>query len=288
MEKWSEVNAQGVTGPGRYVQIRCFTKSVGSVMAREQLDLWEQVEIPQVSFCVKDLGDPAKCRRMFPRAKPQQLLCVKNLVSNGWNQTHAMRDAGYKSYNTGMFSKAANGRDYCPVELAIVKSLAKHDPDNGWWISEMLDAPRGTTLDVLLYTYQKLLTPDLGFKALCEVANIDVSKSDNRAHNIEYGITHQKLLAKKRAEMENLQATFEWKVKKLVELVELCTPSTAESHKDTNPGSTISAISELNKMQGHYAPDRSVTASLNIEGDPEIECVRETMEEIFLQWEKDF
>jgi hypothetical protein len=209
-----------------------------------------------------------------------------------------MRDAGYKGANTSLLSETGNGSatrsinagnwPQHPTELSIIKALAKYDPENGWWMRELLDAPKGATLDVLLYTYQKLLHPDLSGNPLCRVSNIDVTKSNNRAYNIENGPVHKALLAKKRAEMENLQATFEWKVKKLVELVELCTPANAESHKDTNPVSTISAISELNKMQGHYAPDRTVNANMNIESDPSIECVRETMEEIFLQWERDF
>ena len=263
-------------------------------MAQEQLDLWSNVETPKINFCVKDLDDLGKCQTIFRGVKPNQLQCVKNLVSNGWRQGKALVDAGY---NTKSRSLLSGGPDECvrggyrknfPIEFRIIETLAKCDPENGWWIKELLEAPPRTTLRMLLYTYQKLLHPDESSSELFRLAGIDRPDNDHSAARLESSRGVQFLLTKKRAEMENLQATFEWKVKKLVELVELCTPSNAENHKDTNPGSTISAISELNKMQGHYAPDRSVNANMNIESDPAIECVRETMEEIFLQWERDF
>jgi hypothetical protein len=250
-----------------------------AAMAQEQLSLWDPEQMPPVEFCVKDLDDQEKCRSICPNLKPHQLQFVKALVTNGWSPKKALLEANYPaSYSNKSFKTS----EYFPRENFILRQLALYDPENGWWISEMLDSPPESTLDSLRHAYYRLLYPD--------DTPIELRKKSGATNpNIEWASKSFKiLLAKKRAEMENLQSTFEWKVKKLVELVELCTPSDAETHKETNPGSTISAISELNKMQGHYAPDRTVNANMNIESDPSIECVRETMEEIFLSWERDF
>ena len=65
------------------------------------------------------------------------------------------------------------------------------------------------------------------------------------------------LLSKTNELVQNqIKATFEWKVQKLEQIIEQCLYSES---KDT----AIKAISELNKMQGHYAPEKRENLNVN-------------------------
>ncbi len=57
--------------------------------------------------------------------------------------------------------------------------------------------------------------------------------------------------------------TFEWKLRKLKQAVELSITETDIK------SSGITAIAELNKMQGHYSADKVVTAHIQIDADIE-------------------
>lgn len=76
----------------------------------------------------------------------------------------------------------------------------------------------------------------------------------------EFLAKYEKTVEKK-AEKE-LEVTVEWKMSKLKQCVEACLrddPETGEQKLYSAPG-FIGAISELNKMQGHYAPEKSINA----------------------------
>lgn len=55
--------------------------------------------------------------------------------------------------------------------------------------------------------------------------------------------------------MEKLEISAEWKMQQLKELIEGCMNGQASEAK-LHPSGVIGAIAELNKMQGHYAPEK--------------------------------
>jgi hypothetical protein len=76
---------------------------------------------------------------------------------------------------------------------------------------------------------------------------------------------------------KELTKFYGWKIHKLVNLINICTPDCTDITKDDiNANATISAIAELNKMQGHYAAEKSINTNLNIDAD--FQKVRELVE----------
>lgn len=73
------------------------------------------------------------------------------------------------------------------------------------------------------------------------------------------------------AEIEkDLGITFEWKLGKLKQVVEISLPAdkeelTAESIKKYNPSDAIKAIDVMNKMQGHYKKDEEDNGERELE-----------------------
>ena len=71
-----------------------------------------------------------------------------------------------------------------------------------------------------------------------------------------------------RQEMEKMATdevlvTVKWKMEKLKEIVERCMAGDADKDGKLHPSGAIGAISELNKMQGHYSPDKVLTTNVN-------------------------
>lgn len=66
---------------------------------------------------------------------------------------------------------------------------------------------------------------------------------------------------------EKIEATIEWKVKMLKTCAEKCLQGEADRDGLIHPSGIVSAIAELNKMQGHYAPEKSI----NVHADADAE-----------------
>lgn len=87
----------------------------------------------------------------------------------------------------------------------------------------------------------------------------------------------------------NLQESFEWKIGKLVKIINLNVPDD-ENNISSDPGSVkryqfgaaLGAIAELNKMQGHYAPSKSV--NLDIKADADIKKMLELSNKLLLEY----
>lgn len=65
---------------------------------------------------------------------------------------------------------------------------------------------------------------------------------------------------------EKLQITANWKANKLRQIILKALPDNDEEGKP-NYSAVISAISELNKMQGHYSAEKHVNTNLNVDTD---------------------
>jgi hypothetical protein len=77
-----------------------------------------------------------------------------------------------------------------------------------------------------------------------------------------------------------MQGSFEWKMNKLIRCVNKTIPD--EDDAELNVSGGISAISEMNKMQGHYAPTRTINANLNLTEQ------REEVRGLVEQYKKDY
>lgn len=95
----------------------------------------------------------------------------------------------------------------------------------------------------------------------------------------------QQYIKKRLSKVERkLEVGFEKKVEKLWHIADTCAPDDPQPFIDktgrlvvkiADPRTAVSAISELNKMQGHHAAERHVT--INLEADPDIIKMKEIM-----------
>ena len=86
--------------------------------------------------------------------------------------------------------------------------------------------------------------------------------------------------SRRRAIAKKFDVSFDRKVNKLGMLVELAVPDDAQSIKDVNANAAIQAIGELNRMFGHYAPEKHTNFNLNINDDKAVELVQQTIKKI--------
>jgi len=97
-------------------------------------------------------------------------------------------------------------------------------------------------------------------------------------------------ISQRQAEMlvetkEAQQITFDYKVRKLAKIIERCIIDQDDSEPLTMSKTNayrvgIAAIAELNKMQGHYAADKRVTANFNVDSDPDLSRLDSIMQQI--------
>lgn len=87
----------------------------------------------------------------------------------------------------------------------------------------------------------------------------------------------QKYLKSLQSDLENqMTVSYEWKLNKLKQIVE----AFIESKEDLSPhkvNSAIQAISEMNKMQGHYSAERHV--NFNIKTDPDLQQLEDLIKQ---------
>lgn len=81
---------------------------------------------------------------------------------------------------------------------------------------------------------------------------------------------------------EKFEMTFDWKIEKLKQIIELNVPGEANHHEDINATAAINAIAELNKMQGHYSAEKHINA--NIHADIEVEEIKSLVK----KYERDY
>jgi phage terminase small subunit len=86
-----------------------------------------------------------------------------------------------------------------------------------------------------------------------------------------------------RAVDKKIEYTLEKKATKLAEIAELAVPTGSQTLKGTDPRASIAAIAELNKMFGHYAPEKKVVANIDFN-----KAVKERVEEIRGEYEREY
>ena len=83
--------------------------------------------------------------------------------------------------------------------------------------------------------------------------------------------------------MENSIDYYKWKLKKLKMIVDLCAPDTAQTHEEMHPTAAISAVTEMNKMQGHY-----IKTEADHESEQELKSISLLLKELKAKHEKDY
>lgn len=87
----------------------------------------------------------------------------------------------------------------------------------------------------------------------------------------------QKYLKSLQSDLENqMTVSYEWKLDKLKQIVE----AFIENKEDLSPNkvsSAIQAISEMNKMQGHYSAEKHV--NFNIKTDPDLQQLEDLIKQ---------
>lgn len=104
----------------------------------------------------------------------------------------------------------------------------------------------------------------------------------------------KKFLKEYTDKMEQIvEVNLAWKIQKLKRIIDICVPDSAASRNDLYTKGAIAAIGELNKMQGHYAPEKYLSSSVNRELglNMELEDLKiseEILEELNKKYKKDY
>lgn len=114
--------------------------------------------------------------------------------------------------------------------------------------------------------------------AAAREAGYGKSYANNKSSQILNSTVVKQYLRKRLEKVDKkLEVTFDWKIKRLKQI--------ANKHENNI---AVSAISEMNKMQGHYSPDKHVNANININSDADLIQVRDVMQQIAKKHEKDY
>lgn len=93
-----------------------------------------------------------------------------------------------------------------------------------------------------------------------------------------------------------LGLTFDYKIAKLKTVMDLAIPDNVEdmTAEELAKSMTVkisdglSAISESNKMQGHYSPEKHVNANLNVNTDVDLKELKKITDELFVKHQKEY
>lgn len=85
---------------------------------------------------------------------------------------------------------------------------------------------------------------------------------------------------------KKIGVSFDYKIQKLKLAVDRALPDDEKSEATINPQIGITAIAELNKMQGHYSAEKHINANLNT--DTEISDIKELMDGLIAKHDKEF
>jgi hypothetical protein len=83
-----------------------------------------------------------------------------------------------------------------------------------------------------------------------------------------------------------VQAGFKEKYSKLWQVATLSTPDNAKSKDDIDGKTTVSAVSEMNKMTGDIAPEKRM--NLNVNSDADIKKIKELQKKYLEKNKKDY
>jgi len=135
------------------------------------------------------------------------------------------------------------------------------------------------------FCYSYLSNGGNGYKAAIDVGHSQASARGN-SHKYLKSPAVKRFMSKQLQKIEDeLGADFMWKIQKLKRAIELCMPDYEENHKNCNMTALISAINEMNRMQGHHAAEKRVIENKD-KGD--IEAVHEILDELKEKYKKDY
>ncbi len=114
------------------------------------------------------------------------------------------------------------------------------------------------------------------------------SPSSSHSHKPFKKMEAKKAISERLAELDKKYGSeLEWKVAKLRQVAEVAIPDEELTKEDLKyVGHGVDALKELNKMRGHYSPDKLVTVNVNI--DVELEESNKLLESLLAQHTKDY
>lgn len=140
----------------------------------------------------------------------------------------------------------------------------------------MSKLPNGLTIRQTKFCQNFIIPPHNATQAA-----ISAGYSPHIAKTIGYRLkTNPKIkeyLKSLQSDLENqMTVSYEWKLDKLKQIVEAFIES-KENLISSKVNSAIQAISEMNKMQGHYSPEKHV--NFNIKTDPDLQQLEDLIKQ---------
>ena len=145
----------------------------------------------------------------------------------------------------------------------IIKSL-KTEKDN----PKMSKLPNGLTIRQTKFCQNYTLPPHNATQSAIS-AGYSPHIAKTIGHRLKTNPKIQEYLKSLQSDLESrMTISYEWKLNKLKEIVEAFIEN-KENLISSKVNSAIQAISEMNKMQGHYSAERHV--NFNIKADPDLQ-----------------
>ena len=145
----------------------------------------------------------------------------------------------------------------------------------------MSKLPNGLTIKQTKFCQNFILPPHNATQAAIS-AGYSPHIAKTIGHRLKTSSKVQGYLKSLQTNLENqMTVSYEWKLNKLKQIVEAFIES-KENLSSSKVNSVIQAISEMNKMQGHYSPEKHV--NVNIKTDPDLQ----QLEDLIKQHGKDY
>jgi phage terminase small subunit len=145
----------------------------------------------------------------------------------------------------------------------------------------MSKLPNGLTIKQTKFCQNFILPPHNATQAAIS-AGYSPHIAKTIGHRLKTNSKVQGYLKSLQTNLENqMTVSYEWKLNKLKQIVEAFIES-KENLSSSKVNSVIQAISEMNKMQGHYSPEKHV--NVNIKTDPDLQ----QLEDLIKQHGKDY
>jgi phage terminase small subunit len=148
-----------------------------------------------------------------------------------------------------------------------------------------MEVDRTLTLKQKLFCEEYLTNGRMARQAAIK-AGFAESSAATRATNM-LDLAHVRNYLKYRMEKQSkeIESTFDWKLKKLTNVTNKFIPDDIE-HIGKGVAYGLSAITEMNKMEGHYAAEKHV--NIDLHADLDLKKIEETARQAQLKYKRDY
>jgi phage terminase small subunit len=140
----------------------------------------------------------------------------------------------------------------------------------------MSKLPNGLTIKQTKFCQNLIIPPHTATQAAIS-AGYSPHIAKTIGHRLKTNPKVQAYLKSLQSDLESqMTVSYEWKLNKLKQIVEAFIES-KENLSSSKVNSAIQAISEMNKMQGHYSPEKHV--NVNIKTDPDLQQLEDLIKQ---------